>query len=47
VVKAESAVESARAALAGDPDIATDAHPQVLEALAALHSAELASPAPW
>ena len=41
VVKAESAVSSARAALAGDPDIATDRHPQVLEALAALHSAEL------
>ena len=41
LVKAESAVASARAALAGDPEIATDAHPQVLEALASLHSAEL------
>lgn len=40
-VKAESAVASARAALAGDPDIATDRHPQVLEALASLHNAEL------
>jgi membrane fusion protein (multidrug efflux system) len=41
LVKAESAVASARAALAGNPDIATDAHPQVLEALAALHAAEI------
>jgi len=41
LVKAESAVASARAALAGDPDIPTDEHPQVLQALAALHSAGL------
>jgi membrane fusion protein, multidrug efflux system len=39
--KAESAVLSARAALAGDPTIATDKHPEVLQALAALHAAEL------
>jgi membrane fusion protein (multidrug efflux system) len=39
--KAESAVLSAKAALAGDPDIATDAHPEVLQALAALHAAEI------
>jgi membrane fusion protein (multidrug efflux system) len=41
VARAESAVASAEAALAGDPDIPTDEHPQVLQALAALHSAEL------
>ena len=41
LVSAESAVASARAALAGNPDIDTDAHPQVLQALAALHAAEL------
>ena len=32
---------SARASLAGDPQIATDRHPDVLEALASLHAAEL------
>jgi membrane fusion protein (multidrug efflux system) len=41
LAKAESAVTSARAALAGDPAIATDSHPAVLQALAALHRAEL------
>ncbi|HRW16418.1 HlyD family secretion protein [Amaricoccus sp.] len=40
VTKAESAVVSARASLAGDPEIATDRHPDVLEALASLHAAE-------
>ncbi len=39
--QASSKVVSARAALAGDPDIATDDHPAVLEALAALRAAEL------
>ncbi len=39
--QAESRVTSARAALAGDPDIPTDQHPEVQQALAALHSAEL------
>lgn len=39
--KAESAVSSARAALAGNPDIATDSHPEVMQALAALHAAEI------
>ncbi|NDV87238.1 HlyD family efflux transporter periplasmic adaptor subunit [Aurantimonas aggregata] len=38
---AESQVLAARAALAGDPDIATDQHPLVLEAFAQLHAAEL------
>jgi membrane fusion protein, multidrug efflux system len=33
-------VLSAKAALAGNPDIATDRHPEVLQALAALHAAE-------
>ncbi|MFO1144313.1 MAG: HlyD family secretion protein [Amaricoccus sp.] len=41
LAKAESGVLSARAALAGNPDIDTDAHPEVLQALAALHAAEL------
>ncbi|HRO12939.1 MAG TPA: HlyD family secretion protein [Amaricoccus sp.] len=41
LAQAESRVLSARAALAGDPDIATDRHPAVLEALAALNGAEL------
>ncbi|HMQ93321.1 MAG TPA: HlyD family secretion protein [Amaricoccus sp.] len=41
VTKAESALVSARASLAGDPAITTDRHPDVLEALAALHAAEL------
>jgi membrane fusion protein, multidrug efflux system len=41
VAQAESRVLSARAALAGNPEIPTDEHPEVLEALAALHSAEL------
>lgn len=41
LAKAESGVLSARAALAGNPDIATDSHPEVLQALAALHAAEL------
>jgi membrane fusion protein, multidrug efflux system len=40
-IEAESAVAAARAALAGDPDIETDRHPDVLQALAQLHSAEL------
>ena len=38
---AEQDVLAAKAALAGNPDIETDQHPEVLEALAALHSAEL------
>lgn len=38
---AESHVKSAEAALAGNPDIATDQHPQVLLALAELHGAQL------
>lgn len=38
---AEQTVLSAKAALAGDPEIATDDHPTVLQALAALHSAQL------
>lgn len=38
---AEQAVISAKAALAGDPDIPTDQHPTVMQALAALHSAQL------
>ncbi|MDX1729541.1 MAG: HlyD family secretion protein [Aurantimonas coralicida] len=38
---AESQVLAARAALAGNPDIATDRHPAVLKALAQLHAAEL------
>jgi membrane fusion protein (multidrug efflux system) len=41
VAQAESQVLSARAALAGDPEIATDKHPSVLQALAELHAAEL------
>lgn len=41
VSRAESAVVAARAALAGDPEIDTDRHPEVLEALASLHGAEL------
>ena len=41
LAQAESRVLSAKAALAGDPEIATDRHPAVLEALAALHAAEL------
>ncbi|MFO1050566.1 MAG: HlyD family secretion protein, partial [Geminicoccaceae bacterium] len=41
VASADSGVVSARAALAGNPDIPTDQHPDVLEALAALHAAEL------
>ncbi len=41
LAQAESRVLSAKAALAGNPDIATDKHPAVLEALAALHAAEL------
>jgi membrane fusion protein, multidrug efflux system len=41
LAQAESQVLSARAALAGNPDIATDDHPAVLEALAELHAAEL------
>ena len=39
--KAESAVLSAKAALAGNPDIATDQHPEVLQAFAKLHAAEI------
>ncbi len=38
---AQSRVVSARAALAGDPEIPTDRRPAVLQALAALHAAEL------
>ena len=38
---AESRVVSSEAALAGDPDIAVDAHPSVLVALADVHAAEL------
>ncbi|ORE98067.1 HlyD family secretion protein [Aurantimonas sp. 22II-16-19i] len=38
---AQQAVLSAKAALAGNPDIATDDHPTVMQALAALHSAQL------
>ncbi|NDW04197.1 HlyD family secretion protein [Jiella pacifica] len=38
---AEQAVISAKAALAGDPKIPTDQHPTVMQALAALHSAQL------
>ncbi|UIJ72238.1 HlyD family secretion protein [Aurantimonas sp. HBX-1] len=41
VASADSQVLAARAALAGDPAIATDQHPLVLEALAQLHAAEL------
>lgn len=41
VTRADSAVLSAKAALAGDPGIETDRHPQVLEALASLHGAEI------
>ncbi len=41
VAQAENQVLSAKAALAGNPDIATDAHPVVLQALASLHAAEL------
>ena len=38
---ADQAVISAKAALGGNPDIDADKHPEVLQALAALHSAEL------
>ncbi len=41
VAQAESQVLAAKAALAGNPDIETDKHPEVLEALASLHAAEL------
>ncbi len=41
LAEAESRVVSARAALAGDPELPTDKHPTVLQALAALHAAEL------
>lgn len=41
VIAADSQVLSARAALAGNPDIETDRHPEVLEALASLSAAEL------
>ena len=41
LAQAESRVLSARAALAGDPDIPTDRHPAVMEALATLRGAEL------
>lgn len=41
VTRADSAVLAAEAALAGDPAIETDRHPQVLEALASLHGAEI------
>lgn len=39
--KAASAVLSAKAALAGNAEIATDAHPEVLQALAELHAAQI------
>ncbi|WP_082529392.1 HlyD family secretion protein [Aurantimonas sp. Leaf443] len=39
--QAEQAVLSAKAALAGDPEIPIDRHPDVLQALATLHGAEL------
>ncbi|MBP0615416.1 HlyD family secretion protein [Jiella sp. KSK16Y-1] len=38
---AQQAVISAKAALAGNPDIPTDQHPTVMQALAALHAAQL------
>ena len=38
---AEQAVLSAKAALAGDPTIATDSHPEVMQALAKLAKAKL------
>ncbi|MCT8266716.1 HlyD family secretion protein [Afifella sp. JA880] len=38
---AEQSVMSAKAALAGNPDIATDDHPEVMQALAKLEAAEL------
>jgi membrane fusion protein (multidrug efflux system) len=41
LAQAESGVLSAKAALAGNPDIPIDQHPEVLQALAALHAAEL------
>ncbi len=41
LAQAESQVLSAKAALAGNPDIPTDQHPEVLQALATLHGAEL------
>lgn len=41
VSAADSQVLSAKAALAGNPDIPTDEHPEVLEAQAALNAAEL------
>lgn len=41
VASADSQVLSARAALAGNPDIPTDQHPEVLEAQASLNAAEL------
>ncbi len=41
LAQAESRVLSARAALAGNPEIPTDRHPQVMEALATLQGAEL------
>ena len=41
LAQASSGVLSAKAALAGDPNIATDDHPEVLQALAALHAAEV------
>ena len=41
VAAADSQVLSAKAALAGDPAIATDRHPEVLEAQASLNAAEL------
>ena len=41
LAQAESRVLSAKAALAGNPDIETDQHPAVMEALATLRGAEL------
>lgn len=41
VAAADSQVLSAKAALAGDPEIPTDRHPEVLEAQASLNAAEL------
>ncbi|WP_045679130.1 HlyD family secretion protein [Martelella endophytica] len=41
VVSAEQDVASAKASLGGDPDIATDKHPEVMAALAKLSAAEI------
>ncbi len=41
VSQAESQVVAAKAALAGNPDLPVDDHPEVLQALASLHAAQL------